>query len=253
MGDMDGIGRRRLLRRLGTTGLAAAGGVALATAAGPAAAQAADPPVEGYVGISVKDYGATGSGRDDSDDWAAIQRAMDECGPGGIVYLPKGTYRTSRPLVVPPGVTLMGTHGNHIDEGSAGWTQTNSRIKPLAGFAGEACIRVVDQATGAALDRAKTEWAAANYGQQSCEQRLVNLTLNGSALSGSTVDAIQFLGRSHGVIVRDVAVFDFPNHAIATNFLTYADGGPQAAYSCRFERIAAKGCGGVRERVQLLM
>jgi len=103
MGDMDGIGRRRLLRRLGTTGLAAAGGAALATAVGPAAALAADPPVEGFLGISVKDYGATGSGRDDSDDWAAIQRAMDECGPGGIVYLPKGTYRTSRPLVVPPG------------------------------------------------------------------------------------------------------------------------------------------------------
>ena len=110
----------------------------------------------------------------------------------------------------------MGTHGNHIDEGSAGWTQTNSRIKPLAGFAGQACIRVVDQATGAALDRAKTEWAAANYGQQSCEQRLVNLTLNGSALSGSTVDAIQFMGRSHGVIVRDGVTAGFRDGGTST-------------------------------------
>jgi len=162
-----------------------------------------------------------------------MQRALDAAPAGGIVYLPVGSYRTSAPLVVPPGVTLMGTHGNHIDEGDAAWVQTSARIMPLPGFTGAACIMIVDKDTG-------------GYEADSAEQRLFSLTLNGSALTaGSGVDGIQFVGKVHGVIVRDVAIYRFPNHGIMTTYKTASTGGPSSLYSSRFERIAVKACKGI--------
>ncbi|GIE75032.1 hypothetical protein Aph02nite_09820 [Actinoplanes philippinensis] len=219
--------RRAFIRASGVT----AAGVAAATVASPTPVLAAAAPVEGHLGLSVKDFGALGDAV--TDDTAAVQAALDASPPGGIVSLPVGEYRTSAPLVVPPGVTLQGTHGNHIDEGDSTWVQTRSRIKPLASFQGEACIRIVDKDTG-------------GYPADSAEQRLFHLTLNGSDLPvPGTVDGIQFYGKIHGVVVRDVAIYRFPNHAITTTYHTPSTGGPQALYSSRFERIAAKGCRGI--------
>lgn len=214
-----------------TAGGFAAVGIAAAVAA-PSPASAADAPTEGHLGLSVKDFGALGDGI--ADDTTAIQSALSACPPGGIVYLPIGEYRTSDSLIVPPGVTLQGTHGNHIDEGDTTWVQTDSRIKPLAGFKGSACILIQDKDSG-------------KYTAGSAEQRLFHLTLNGSALPRDTnVDGIQFVGKVHGVVVRDVSIYAFPSHAINTVYKTpLAGGGPSALYSSRFERIAAKACGGI--------
>ena len=211
-------------------GVVAAGAAVVAGTARSAAAPAAEP-TQGWLGISVKDFGAEGQGS--ADDTAAIQRALDSSPAGGIVFLPVGVYRTSAPLVVPPGVTLQGTHGNHIDEGDPSWVQTTARIKPLSSFSGAACIMIVDRETG-------------GYPAGSAEQRLIGLTLNGSALAaGSGVDGIQFVGQVHGVIVRDVAIYGFPNHGITTAYKTSPTGGPSSLYSSRFERIAVKACKGI--------
>lgn len=58
---------------------------------------------------SVLDYGALGDGA--TDDTAAFQRALDECGAagGGVVFVPPGRYRIATHLEVPASVTLQGT------------------------------------------------------------------------------------------------------------------------------------------------
>src|SRR5262249_53507105 len=45
---------------------------------------------------NVRDHGAKGDGTD--DDWQAIQNAVD--GGAGVVRLPKGTYRITKPVVI---------------------------------------------------------------------------------------------------------------------------------------------------------
>src|SRR3954470_15688074 len=52
-----------------------------------------------------------GAGDGKADDSDSIQQAIDAAaGPngGGIVFLPSGSYRISRTLLVPPGVRLYG-------------------------------------------------------------------------------------------------------------------------------------------------
>ena len=76
---------------------------------------------------NVKDYGAVGDGK--ADDTGAIQRAIDACvvkgvikgrlavldkpgySYGGVVFIPHGVYRTTRPIVVRPMITILGDAG----------------------------------------------------------------------------------------------------------------------------------------------
>lgn len=93
--------RRSVLRSaLAVSGIAVS---ATAVSTGDATALAADA---GWV--NVKDHGAQGDGT--TDDTAAIQAALDACGPGNITVLPAGVYRTSAPLRIGPYVTLQGSH-----------------------------------------------------------------------------------------------------------------------------------------------
>lgn len=50
-----------------------------------------------YLPGNVKRYGATGNGV--TDDWAAIQQAIDGCSTG-IIFLPSGIYKISQPLLI---------------------------------------------------------------------------------------------------------------------------------------------------------
>lgn len=57
---------------------------------------------------SVTEYGAAGDGR--QDDTEAFEKALTAAGAGGgYVYVPGGSYRITRPLLVPAGVELRGT------------------------------------------------------------------------------------------------------------------------------------------------
>jgi len=201
--------RRRLL-------LAAAGaGTVTLAAAGPATA--ATTATTDWINVAAAPYNAVGDGT--SDDTAAINQALTACPVGGVVYLPAGVYATSAPLVVPPGVTLLGTHGSHID-------QIACSIRPLATFAGAAVVSFVDQATG-------------GYSAVSNEQRVFGLSIDGSRLpAGNTVDGIQAVGYVHGVVLQDLAVFGVGGHGIAT--VANSSG---TAYSWRGTRLAVKDTG----------
>jgi hypothetical protein len=61
--------------------------------------------------VNIRQYGALG---DNTDSTVAIQAACDALGEtvngvfGGFVYLPKGKYRISSPIIIPNGVGLIG-------------------------------------------------------------------------------------------------------------------------------------------------
>ena len=77
-------------------------------AAPGSAVEAALPSTAGRV--NARDYGAAGDGA--ADDTAAIQKALAAAeAKGPICFLPPGHYRLNGPLVVPPGVTLLGASG----------------------------------------------------------------------------------------------------------------------------------------------
>jgi hypothetical protein len=82
---------------------------------------------------NVLDFGADLTGTNDS--LAAIQAAITEAGNGGTVYLPKGTYKTSGPILAENvrGVTFLG------ESGQPGWA--GSRI--IGAHTGKAIISLV--------------------------------------------------------------------------------------------------------------
>lgn len=166
--------------------------------------------------LNAKSFGADPTGVADSA--AAINKALSQAPLGGIVYLPAGTYATSVPLTIPPQVTLMGSHSSHIDS-------TTCAIKPTASFAGAAIILMVDQTTG-------------GYAVPSNQQRVMDVTLDGSNLTGNSIDGIQSQGFVHGAIIQDVQIRSAPNHGMA-----FISNGSGIAYSWRVTRTVANGCG----------
>lgn len=57
--------------------------------------------------VSVRDFGAVGDGV--ADDTAAIQAAIDSLVPlGGVVRMPEGRYKTTSPILLKTGVSLIG-------------------------------------------------------------------------------------------------------------------------------------------------
>jgi len=76
-----------------------------------ALASAKIPPVPSDA-LNAKTFGATGDGS--TDDTAAIQKAVDNCPPGGTVYVPDGTYMIDAKdggIRMKSGVTLQMSQG----------------------------------------------------------------------------------------------------------------------------------------------
>lgn len=91
--------RRQALAALGGLGAAAAAGFG---AARPVAAQLPAGPI-----FDVRKFGASGNGT--ADDASAIQFALEAAGVngGGVVAVPAGTYRTTKPLRLHDNTTLQ--------------------------------------------------------------------------------------------------------------------------------------------------
>ena len=175
-------------------------------------------------------YGADPTGAQDSA--AAINAALAATPTGGICYLPAGTYLTSAPVVVPPAVTLLGSHGGHTD-------LTTCVIKPSASFAGlslaatSLSAAVTIEAVLIFLDR-----TSGGYSGLSCEQRVASLSIDGSDLP-SGVNGIEAVGEVHGVYLDSIGIFGVTGRGICG---TSRNGGNP--YSWRMSRIcvnAAKG------------
>lgn len=175
----------------------------------------------GSSSYNVKNYGATGDGT--TDDTTSLQATLAAASPGEEVFLPKGIYGITAPLVIPPGVTLRGTYANHTENVGSNWTDSATYIRPLAGFSGAAAVRLVDK-------------EIASYSKDSNGQRIFNINLDGVNTTGS-VDGLKAEGLVHGVVMRDVCIRKFANHNLFTTYYTRADTSVVNPYSWRMERV----------------
>ncbi|MGW1997614.1 glycosyl hydrolase family 28-related protein [Embleya sp. NPDC001921] len=226
MGDIQ---RHGLARRAALTGafVGLTGGGLLAA---PGAAEAATGSGGGDW-HDIKSYGAVGNGV--HDDAEAIQTALDTAGPGGVVYVPRGWFAVSRPLVIPPAVTLLGSHGNRVTGNT--YVTPVAGITATAGFAGAALLTMVDKEVG-------------GYPLDNGGQRITNLCLEGGKLAAGAppVDGIRATGRVHDVIIDTVSIQNLTGNGITGIGHTRQDGSSPKPFSwCVHNTIvnAARGNG----------
>ncbi|MFJ4785136.1 glycosyl hydrolase family 28-related protein [Streptomyces sp. NPDC088794] len=179
--------------------------------------------VTDWLNVTLPPYGAAGDGL--HDDTPALQAAINACQPGGTVYLPRGVYKTTETLDLGNGVTLRGSHANlMVGPGMTG-SEYPSYIQPAAGFTGASVIQIVGDADG-------------THPNISGEQRLIDLTLDGSKLGGSSIDGLFARGNVQNVVLDNVCIRQMPNNGIVTASRT--DG--TFPYSWRLHHVIVDNC-----------
>ncbi|MET7816079.1 glycosyl hydrolase family 28-related protein [Streptomyces sp. NPDC005395] len=149
---------------------------------------------------NAKSYGALGDG--ETDDITVLQAAVDAIPLGGVLYIPNGDYRISKPLYVKPGITVEMPHANLM--AVPGITDVPCRIKPLPGFDGPAAIIFLDQPTGA-------------FTTIPAEHRLNNVMLDGSGHTDTPVDGLQAKGNIQNVVMRGCTIRYMSGNGIYTD------------------------------------
>jgi hypothetical protein len=173
--------------------------------------------------INVKDYGALGD--NSTDDTVALQAAITACPEGGIIYMPAGVYRTTAPLKLTRNQTLMGTSAPR-------WSYTfgaPSAIKLRSTFSGTAALLLQDKEEG-------------GYSTEQGGQRLVNVTLDGSALTSGTVDGLLASGLVRDVRLENVCVRYFRGSAVHTIGYTRLDAIAYYPRGWQLSHVAADTC-----------
>ncbi|MCX4857734.1 hypothetical protein [Streptomyces canus] len=155
---------------------------------------------------------------------------------------------------MPSGVTLQGTHGNHLQPGL-------SSIQPLVDFSGQGLHATPDDVTLNPavirfLDKETWDHNVLADGHSS-EQRVFTFSIDGSQLPGgrrfdgsdgpnsgsNTVDGIQAYGLVHSVVLQDISITGVGGRGIAAPRHTSSTSSSSGAYSWRGTRIVASHCG----------
>ncbi|AWN05305.1 minor tail protein [Streptomyces phage Ibantik] len=175
-----------------------------------------------WLSVKSASYGAIGDGV--QDDTAAIQNAIDAAGYGGVVYFPKGVYKVSQPLDLPRGVTLLGSHSNlMVGPGMVG-DEWPCYLQAAPTFTTGAMINIIGEDDG-------------DHPALNGEQRIFNLMLDGSKVSGWGLDGIYSRGNVQNVVLRDVCIRQMPNNGIVT-----ASVGTTWPYSWRLHSVMVDNC-----------
>lgn len=168
-----------------------------------------------------------------TDDTLALLGMLNAAPPGGTAFMQAGVARTSADLVIPPGVTLLGQQGRRVNNlALATEVQTLSYIKPLSTFSGTACLRM--------KDKEEAGYSADNNGQ-----RIRHIALDGTALSGSTIDGIKATGYVHDVMIDNVSVYGFPHNGCTTSAYTRLDSSSVHPYSWTIMNSIAQANGNI--------
>ena len=155
-----------------------------------------------------------------SDSTAAINAALSSAaGSGGLVYLPAGVYKTTAPLIIPPGTALVGDYANEVAtyldalygtviQPSSGWAQGAA---PANGV-----ITMINQTT-------------AGYSVPSEEQKLYGLLIDCHNMPASSTDGIQFYGGVARTHLERVLVAQAPHNGVS---LMFVNGSAAGAIRC---------------------
>lgn len=170
-----------------------------------------------------------------SDSTSAINAALTACSNagGGTVYLPAGTYKTTAPLIIPPGVALVGDRANEV----ATYLDATygTVIKPSASWshgasAWNGIISILNQTSG-------------GYSVTSEEQKIYGLMLDCHLLqtagTSTTTDGIQFYGGVARAHIENVLVAQPPQNGVGLVFVSGS-----AAGALRAVRVNVRYAGG---------
>lgn len=182
--------------------------------------------------VSAAAHGAVGDGS--TDDTAALQAALDATPPGGVCHLPPGVYRTSSALVVPPQVTLEGTHGASLTYDTSPGLPCVISPLPDDDWDGEpAVLRLLNQTEG--------DYSAASVGQ-----RIRHLTIDGSDNDTAGMLGIDVYGFVREAVFEHVTVRNMVSDGFACRAYPPYTGDAAAPQSLRFLDCVAdnNGAGG---------
>lgn len=159
------------------------------------------PKALDWLVVTSSTYGAEGDGT--HDDTTAIQAAINACPQGGIVYFPNGVYKITSTLDLRSGVTLLGSHANMMLGPGMTTSDFPCYIQPQTPFTGTSVINIIGDDDGTHPDI-------------SGEQRLRDLMIDGSQLTGSSIDGLYAVGNVQNVILNNVCIRQMPNNGIVT-------------------------------------
>jgi len=155
--------------------------------------------------ISAASFGAVTDSTGKVDSTIPWQNALNACPSGGVVYGTNGQYNISAPLVIPPGVTVIGFSrslgipvGNY---GVGGLPLQGMIFAPTSQFSGSEVLLLEQN-------------ASVQYGGQI----LRNFTINGANLPASAVYGI-FAGAVAAVTMREITIVNMTSdglHAAAS-------------------------------------
>lgn len=198
----------------------------------PPLAALPEPPVgpAGLVVATDGPYGARGDGA--ADDWPALDAAVRACASrgGGIVYLPCGRYRLTRPLDVPRGVELRGPLGSGKARSFRATCALLSEVQPGPGVEGALLLQ-----GGAGLRGLEVAFAGRSY--DVAKMRPVPPAIVGCG-EGVRITDVLILNADDGI---DLASHRCDRHAVQGVWATTlgvgvrAGGGSQGG---RLERLA---------------
>jgi Pectate lyase superfamily protein len=169
------------------------------------------------------------------DSTAAIRAALARAaacittpGSPSVVYLASGTYTTTAPLVIPPGVTLLGDTANEMSSYSD--IATGTIIRPDATFA---------QGSTAANGVIVIPGQAAGSDVVSEEHKITGIFVDGSRLpAGNTADGIAITGNARRVHLARIMIA----HNHGNGFSAVADAHGNVPDALRLERVMTRWC-----------
>jgi lysophospholipase L1-like esterase len=181
------------------------------------------PSALDWINVKSNPYGAKGDGT--ADDTTAIQRAINDAGVGGVVYIPKGVFKISAPLDLPKGVSLVGSHSNLMIGPGMRDDDFPCYIQAAPTFNSGSMIQIIGDNDGV-------------HPAINGEQRISNLMLDGSKVASGSLDGIYAKGNVQNVVMRDVCVRKLPNNGIITG----SNAGGEWPYSWRLEGVMVDNC-----------
>lgn len=160
-------------------------------------------------------------------DSAVIQNVLNSVSAGSAVTLANGVFWLKTPVIIPPGVTLLGTMRNQQSAaGSA--NDWGTALKPASGFSGSGF-----NATAALIIQ------EISLSQENDRAHVANLMIDGHS-GPASVDGIALFGSVHGTSIENVLC----QYVTGNSFVSYPDSNGIADGGLMLRHCLAQACTG---------